>query len=152
MSKEIHKGVGLLISNKDHNQFFIQIKDEQYPYKEWRGACAFWGGAIEEEDQDERTAVERELEEEIPEAAFLLKDIQKNKINRYWIDNKSVVQPFWLSIYEVTIENEQLQKVAKSTVLEGKGLLISKSDLLQKKWIWGMDFIFKEYLELKENM
>lgn len=151
MSKEIHKGVGLLISNEEQSQFFVQIKDEQYPYEAWRGACAFWGGAIEEKDQDEITAVERELEEEIPDAALLLKGIPKNKIKRYWIDNKSVVQPFWLNIYEVVVDNKQLQQIAKTRVLEGKGALLSKQDLLQKKWIWGMDFIFKECLELKEN-
>jgi hypothetical protein len=152
MTTKMHQGVGLLISNTDQTQFFVQIKDEQYPYEAWRGACSFWGGAIEPEDEQELTAVERELEEEIPDAALLLKHIPKNKINRYLIDNKTVIQPFFLTIFEVVVSTEALQKIAQTSVLEGRALLLSKTDLLKRKWIWGMDFILKEYLELKENL
>jgi len=147
----MHEGVGLLISNPDQTQFFVQIKDEQYPYEAWRGACSFWGGAIEAEDKDEQTAVERELEEEIPDAARLLKEIPKHKINRYLIDNPTTIEPFGLTIFEAIISTEDLQQVAKTRVLEGRALLLSKTDLLARKWIWGMDFIFKEYLELKKK-
>lgn len=151
MTTKIHQGVGLLISNRDQTQFFVQIKDEHYPYEAWRGACAFWGGAIEPDEQ-ELEAVERELEEEIPDAALLLQQVSKNKIKRYWIDNKTVLQPFWLTVFEAVVSTETLQKIAQTKVLEGRSLLLSKTDLLDKKWIWGMDFILKEYLELKENV
>jgi hypothetical protein len=151
MTTKMHQGVGLLISNTNQTQFFVQIKDEQYPYEAWRGACAFWGGAIES-DEEVLAAVERELEEEIPDAALLLKDVPKNKINYYLIDNKTVIQPFGLTIFEAVVSTEQLQQIAKSRVLEGRALLLSKTDLLERKWIWGMDFILKEYLELKENI
>ncbi len=151
-TKEIHQGVGLLISNSNQTKFFVQIKDGQYPHEAWRGACAFWGGAIEPEDKEELIAVERELEEEIPEAAVLLKKVPKQKIKRYWIDNKIVVQAFWLTVFEAVVSDAQLQQISQTEVLEGRGLLISKEDLLQRKWIWGMDFILKEYLEHKENV
>lgn len=152
MTTKIHEGVGLLISNSDQTQFFVQIKDAQYPYKAWRGACAFWGGAMEPEDERELTAVERELEEEIPDAALLLKHIPKNKIQRYLIKNKTVIRPFYLTIFEAVVTTEVLLQIAQTKVLEGEGLLLSKTDLLERKWIWGMDFILKEYLELKENV
>jgi len=152
MTTKLHQGVGLLISNTDQTQFFIQIKDEQYPYEAWRGACAFWGGAMEPEDEQELTAVERELEEEIPDAALLLKHIPKTKINRYLINNKTVIQPFSLTVFEAIVSTEALQKIAQTRVLEGRALLLSKTDLLKRKWIWGMDFILKEYLEIKENL
>lgn len=151
MTTKMHQGVGLLISNTDQTQFFIQIKDEQYPYEAWRGACAFWGGAIEA-GEDALTAVERELEEEIPDAALLLKHLIKNKINYYLIDNKTVIKPFGLTIFEAVVSTEDLQKIAQSRVLEGRALLLSKADLLERKWIWGMDFILKEYLEMKGNV
>jgi hypothetical protein len=151
MTTKMHQGVGLLISNTDQTQFFVQIKDEQYPYEAWRGACAFWGGAIEP-GEDALTAVERELEEEIPDAALLLKHLIKNKINYYLIDNKTVIKPFGLTIFEAVVSTEDLQKIAQSRVLEGRALLLSKADLLERKWIWGMDFILKEYLEMKGNV
>ncbi|CAA6809430.1 MAG: Unknown protein [uncultured Aureispira sp.] len=146
MTTKMHQGVGLLISNTDKTQFFVQIKDEHYPYEAWRGACAFWGGAIET-GEDALRAVERELEEEIPEAARFLKQVPKKKINYYLIDNKMVVNPFGLTVFEAIVSTEDLQKIAQTRVLEGRALLLSKSDLLERKWIWGMDFIFKTYLE-----
>lgn len=147
----MHQGVGLLISNTDQTQFFVQIKDELYPYEAWRGACSFWGGAIET-GEDELTAVERELEEEIPDAVRLLKHIPKTKINHYLIDNKTVIQPFSLTVFEAVVSTQELQQLAQTRVLEGRALLLSKTDLLKRKWIWGMDFILKEYLERKENL
>jgi hypothetical protein len=152
MTEKMHQGVGLLISNTDQTQFFVQIKDEQYPYEAWRGACAFWGGAIEPEDKDELIAVERELEEEIPDAARLLKQVPKNKVNYYLIDNKTVLKPFGLTVFEAVVSTEELQKIAQSRVLEGRALLLSRTDLLERKWIWGMDFIIRDYLEQKENV
>lgn len=152
MTTKMHEGVGLLISNTDQTLFFVQIKDEQYPYAAWRGACAFWGGEMEPEDERELTAVERELEEEIPDAAQILKPFSKNKINRYLIDNKTVVRPFGLTIFEAVVPTKVLQQIAQTRVLEGQALLLSKTDLLKRKWIWGMDFILKEYLDLKENL
>ena len=47
----MHYGVGLLISNESQTQFFVQQKDETYPYEDWRGCLSFWGGAIEEGDE-----------------------------------------------------------------------------------------------------
>lgn len=159
MTTKMHQGVGLLISNTDQTLFFVQIKDEQYPYEAWRGACSFWGGAIEPEDEQELTAVERELtaverelEEEIPDAALLLKHIPKTKIKRYLIDNKTVTQPFSLTVFEAIVSTEALQQLAQTNVLEGRALLLSKTDLLKRKWIWGMDFILKEYLEIKDSL
>ncbi|MFT5647483.1 MAG: hypothetical protein ACI976_002175 [Aureispira sp.] len=151
MTTKMHKGVGLLISNTDQTQFFVQIKDEQYPYEAWRGACSFWGGAIET-GEDELTAVERELEEEIPDAARLLNHISKTKLNHYLIDNKTVIQPFSLTVFEAVVSTQELQQLAQTRVLEGRALVLSKTDLLKRKWIWGMDFILKEYLDRKENL
>lgn len=152
MTTKMHQGVGLLISNTDQTQFFVQIKDDQYPYEAWRGTCAFWGGAMETEDENELIAVERELEEEIPDAARLLKQTPKTKVKYYLIDNNTLTQPFGLTIFEAVVSTALLQKIAQTKVLEGRALLLSKKDLLERKWIWGMDFILKEYLELKENL
>lgn len=149
MEKQTHHGVGLLISNLDQSRFFVQIKDEEYPFSEWRGACAYWGGAIESDDLDEWAAVERELEEEIPAAAVLLKNFTKNKIDKYWITD--IAEPFWLTLFEVLVSDELLLQIADMEVLEGDGYLIEKEALLSRKWIWKMDFVFKDYLERKKK-
>jgi len=149
MNKEVHKGVGLLIGNSDQTQFFVQIKDEEYPFEEWRGACAYWGGAIEEDDSSELEAVERELEEEVPGAVPILEDIPKIRVDKYWVEE--VEQPFWLTIFEAVVSDEQLKRVAENEVLEGYGRLMTREEILESKWIWKMDFIFKKYLEIKEK-
>ncbi|BDS12272.1 NUDIX domain-containing protein [Aureispira anguillae] len=152
MTKEIHQGVGLLIGNQDQSRFFVQIKDEQYPFEAWRGACAFWGGAIEKEDANALVAVEREVMEEIPAAVPILRNISKTKIKQYLINNQHVQQVFGLTIFEAIVSDEQLEKIAQSEVLEGKGVLMNRATLLQAQWIWGIDFIFEEYLKLKDNL
>ena len=148
-AEPIHRGVGLLIGNEDQTQFFIQIKDNTYPIPQWRGACAFWGGAMEPEDVNELAAVLREVEEEIPAALPCLNLVEKDKVDTFWVENNG--NPFWLTIFEAVVPNEQLQTIAKVDVLEGNGRLISRAELLSKFWIFGMDFIFKKYLELKDN-
>lgn len=151
MKKKIHQGVGLLIGNDSHSQFFVQIKDEKYQFKEWRGACTFWGGAIEPEDANEQIAVEREVIEEIPDAVPILANIPKVKIKRFLVDNEQLEAPFELTLFEAVVSSKQLQQIAAVEVLEGNGELIHRATLIEKRWLWGMDFIFKEYLKLKEN-
>ena len=150
MSNEVHRGVGLLIGNADQTMFFVQVKDEDYPYPEWRGACAYWGGEIESTDADELMAVERELVEELPGAVKILSRVPKTRIDQYWVDNDSLKDPFWLTIYEAVVSDHELQQISENEVLEGYGELMSREELLERKWIWKMDFIFKIYLEMKE--
>lgn len=148
-TEPIHRGVGLLIGNESHSQFFIQIKDETYPMPRWRGACAFWGGAMEPEDASELAAVLREVEEEIPAALPCLNLVEKDKVDTFWVENDG--NPFWLTIFEAIVSDKELQTIANVDVLEGGGCLVSREELLPKSWIFGMDFIFKKYLELKDN-
>lgn len=143
----IHRGVGLLITNTDYSRFLVQIKDETYPYEQWRGACAYWGGAIEATDANALVAVERELEEELPDAVAVLQKIPKAQIDQYWIDTAQ--QPFWLTTFEVAVTDEVLGELAKTPVLEGNSLLISQADLLERKWIWNIDFTFHDFLKRK---
>lgn len=150
MTTKIHQGVGLLITNNAFNQFYVQIKDEHYQFEAWRGACTFWGGAIEPEDATELIAVEREVVEEIPDAVPILANVPKSQIKRFLVDNEHLERPFELTLFEAIVTNEQLHQIANVKVLEGNGTLINRVDLLNAKWLWGMDFIFKEYLKLKE--
>ena len=143
--KPMHKGVGLLISNRTRTRFFIQQKDEQYPYPVWRGCCSYWGGAIEEDDANELAAVDRELEEEIPESLTILSKLEKINIGRFKVptDNST----FWLTVFEVLVTDKQLDEIPKIKVLEGRGVLFSREEALQQTWIWNTDFIFHDHLQ-----
>ena len=146
--QEFHEGVGLLISNSNRSRFYIQLKDATYPIPKWRGACSFWGGAVESEDENEEAAVWRELREEIPQALNIITTILP--INRYLVTTERI--SFGLSVFEACIDNSQLNRLSKGPVHEGIGCLISQKDLLNHKWIFDMGFIFKSYLdELKKN-
>ncbi len=145
--KPMHQGVGLLIANEDYTRFFIQQKDETYPFEEWRGCCSYWGGAIEPTDADEWAAVWRELEEELPQTLPILKKkglLIKGKYKVATFDSS-----FDLTVFEVLLTEKQLDSVAKTKVLEGRGLLLSRAEALAQKWIWKTDFIFQNLNQLK---
>lgn len=139
----MHYGVGLLISNENQTRFFVQQKDEYYPFEDWRGCLSFWGGAVEKEDNSNLQAVARELEEEIPEAVALLQNYSKQEIGTFKI---TYAQPFFLTVFEVRVPDYLLEQIAKVEVLEGNGLLLSDTDIKAQKWIWETDFIFLEYI------
>lgn len=140
---KMHYGVGLLISNQEQTQFFVQQKDNDYPFKEWRGCLSFWGGAVEPEDNSNLQAVERELEEEIPQAVPLLQHYAKKKIGTFKI---TYAQPFILTVFEVRVPDYLLQEISKVNVLEGNGILMDRATIEAQKWIWETDFIFLEYI------
>ena len=89
--QEFHEGVGLLISNSNRSRFYIQLKDATYPIPKWRGACSFWGGAVESEDKNEEAAVWRELREEIPQALNIITTILPIILASY-INSKQLYQ------------------------------------------------------------
>ena len=140
---KIHYGVGLLISNESQTQFFVQQKDETYPYKDWRGCLSFWGGAIEEEDKSPLAAVERELEEEIPASISILSPYSKKEIGTFKI---TYARPFFLTVFEIRIPDQKIEALSQIAVLEGDGLMLSKEEILDYKWIWETDFIFLEHI------
>ena len=150
MHNNLHHGVGLLITDQEFSHYYVQIKDESYPYPEWRGACSFWGGAIEQQDSSPLIAVERELKEELPDASFLLADLPKTIIDKYLVNCDSLATPFWLTLFEVVVSDQQLKEVSEVEVLEGLGKLMHINELLECNWIWKMDFVFNSYLKAKD--
>ncbi len=66
---EKHHGVGIIVTDSNKDWFYIQQKDDTYPFIEYRLCYSFFGGAIEA-GENELGALERELSEELePEAA-----------------------------------------------------------------------------------
>ena len=149
MDNNIHEGVGLLITDTEKSEFFVQIKDNTYPGEKWRGACSFWGGAIEKEDPSVLFAVNRELMEEIPDAVAVLENNEKIKIDRFWVVSGEI--SFWLTLFVVEVSPLKLKQIADCEVLEGYGKLVSRNELRNMKWIWNMDFIFHSYINSDKN-
>ncbi|MDW7692990.1 NUDIX domain-containing protein [Flammeovirgaceae bacterium SG7u.111] len=135
----MHQGVGLLIGNKERELFFIQKKDAGYQLPKWVGAYAFWGGKIEENDPSPFDALLRELSEEI------VVDLDKNKIQ---FVNQFLVQSdkeYSFHLYELLLTDEELTSLSTATILEGECELVSKKNLLQKPWIWGLEKVIDAY-------
>lgn len=137
----MHQGVGLLIGNKNGSQFFVQQKDDTYPHEVWRGCLSFWGGAIEQ-GESPRTALARELEEEIPESVALLADFDIEQLKTYTVH--AYHGAFELTVFEVKVTDEILQQLTTIKVLEGEGVLLERAAIENRKWIWETDFIFAE--------
>ena len=137
-----HRGVGALITNFDRSDFFIQIKDETYPYEKWRGANSLWGGALEEDDPSELDGLFRELEEE-----FNWKpDAIPTFMGTFSVASDHI---FPISLFEIVLDQNQLQDLAAtSKVAEGSGLLIPKNELFINNWVWDLDGIVRIYFEL----
>ncbi len=137
----MHQGVGVLIGNKNGSRFFVQQKDETYPHEAWRGCLSFWGGAIQA-GESPRTALARELEEEIPESVALLADFDIEQLKKYTV--QAYHGAFELTVFEVKVTDKILQQLTTIRVLEGEGVLLERAAIEKRKWIWETDFIFAE--------
>lgn len=145
----MHEGVGLLISNHNFSRFYIQQKDDSYPAVQWRGACSFWGGAIEAHDACTESAVWRELEEEIPEALTSIQSL--TKVQRYTVPLSDSTS-FGLTLFSAQLDDSVLDIISKHNVLEGIGEIMYLPDLIEHKWIFDMGFIFKDFLKQQKKI
>ena len=138
----MHKGVGLIISNKSKTLFFVQQKDENYPVKKWAGCYSFWGGKVEESDDSLLEALKRELFEEIK--ANIDFDVSKiNPIGEFIIDCD---EKFLFNLFELVLPEDQLHKLQSAEIYEGYGTLISLNELKRGKWIWCLEQVVAEYI------
>lgn len=138
-----HKGVGLLITNKEHSLFYLQVKDETYPFAKWRGSYTFWGGAVDPEDVSPAAAVQREIEEELPNTLDWLLPIARKEIKTYQVEHE---RSFPLTLFVSIVSNEQLELLDQQTPAEGYGKLVKRTDLFKNSWIWGLEVVIQDYL------
>jgi len=140
---QAHKGVGALITNTERSHYYIQQKDETYPIKKWRGAYSFWGGALETSDASEEVGLLRELEEELnwqPSSAF-------HKIGNFMVESD---HNFPITVFEILLSPIELNKLAAHTIpTEGNGIYIAKEQLLSSPWVWDLDKVLRQYLEME---
>lgn len=138
----MHKGIGLIIGNRNRDKFFIQIKDNEYPIKKWIGAFSFWGGGIEASDISELEALRREIIEEIEPADFILNHEWK-RIDSFIVESEPA---FHFTLYEMLIEDHEFDEFNHVSINEGFGTFAFHTDLLEREWVWGLKSVFQKYM------
>ncbi len=141
MGKILHQGVGIIFRNKEHSAFFIQVKDESYPIPEYRECNSLFGGKIEDGESPEEGLL-RELNEELGLGKLM------DKLNIKFIQtfNLQKEKEFEFHLFEGILENDDFLALSQVSVFEGYGKLIKKENLLNEKWIWGLEKVLEFYL------
>ena len=137
-----HRGVGLLIANEDQSRFFVQQKDETYPYPEWQLAYSFWGGAIEANETPQE-ALFRELFEELPSYAPTLIKKEPSFAGSFSVFTGEK-DFFELNVFLLSVDNQFFETFSSEEVLEGYGRFVGKEELLSSAWIWNTSFILEK--------
>ncbi len=123
------------ITTHNHRFFYIQQKDENYPIYSSRLKYVFFGGSSEKNEHPNETIV-RELNEELmPEAVNLivphLKHLFKIKLLRKYLLPKR--EYCMLHLYESRLSEEDIQKLEKYAVKEGKrGVIFPRHKMSRK--------------------
>lgn len=138
----MYEGVGAIIRNKSGDKFFVQQKDAEYAYEYWIGAFSFWGGEVEESDLSAENALMRELEEEVPYLNRALSCSVISFLSTYMIDS---LERYRFSLYEIVLLDKEFDHLPASNVLEGRASVRSKDDLLNGKWVWGLEQVVNSY-------
>ncbi len=120
--------VGVVVTNPSKTFFYLQQKDETYFIEEYRLKYCFFGGSIEE-NENENDALKRELEEEL---SMNLAEKITRKITRlfdtYFINIQNV--PYKHTLYESIISDDELIALSKIIPKEGKkGALLTREEL-----------------------
>lgn len=146
-TKNGHHGVGVIVADENRNVFYIQQKDDNYPIPQFRRCHSVWGGEIEK-NEEEQSALERELREELqPEVAETI--IRAS--NRLWeTEVVSGGQTYKFTLYEAVLPYAQLREIAGKPVNEGKGVLALKKEIGKLPFIHGLETVLARYFAEKE--
>ena len=140
----MHTSVGVSITNKERNLFYIQQKDELHPIPEFRLQYTFFGGGIDE-NESEMQALKRELLEELNEDAAILIFNQSKKLfenNIYDFKN----QKHGYILYEATLPTNTLISISKLPINEGKrGCLVSRAELSNIQVMFPLRHVLNRY-------
>jgi len=151
-----HRGIGGLITNPDRTLFYLQQKDELYRHHPL--GWSFFGG---EQDGDEtaKEALLREFKEELhADARDLLEDqMRRRRITAVFegvVSGTSkatqISSEFEFTLFEIVVADPTLLALTKLPSYEGRGGLLVGRDVVSKlDWIWGLEDVFKNYLETR---
>jgi len=137
--------VGIAITNKKRDLFYIQEKDNSHPNPEFRHNFTFFGGKIDN-SESEIFALKRELLEELEEGiANLIYNQSKKIFDSTFYNTKNQICTF--SLYEAVLSKKQLLKIAEFPIKEGeKGHLLSRDEITRVQFIPNIKCVLKKYL------
>jgi 8-oxo-dGTP pyrophosphatase MutT (NUDIX family) len=139
----MHRGVGIIIRNESGNLFFVQEKDETYPFVEYRNCCSLFGGKIEDGETLEIGLI-RELKEEI-EIGNLFQKMNIRFLKSFLMKNN--LSEFEFSLFEGILSDDDFILLSQKRIMEGRSKVLDKNGLLGEKWIWGLEVVIRFYLE-----
>jgi len=145
--KRMHKGVGVIIGNKESNKFFVQKKDEKYQIKKWINAFSFWGGEVEKTDKTPFEALIRELTEELG-SEFIYDKSEIKFIDNYIVKSEP---DFSFNLFELLLATKDFENLTNLKINEGSGTVQNKDSLLTGVWVWGLEEVIKNYFELNNS-
>lgn len=141
-----HKGVGVIITNPQREVFYLQQKDDHYPVPEYRLCYSFFGGAIEA-GETSLDALKRELEEELHKDVAALVFSGAELVHRF--DIRSHGKTYTFTLYEAVVP--EVLRIAEYHVLEGAGVMKTRSEISRLPFIWGLEQVVTAYLQRTKN-
>jgi len=144
MAEKQNKGVGVIITNKKKDRFFIQQKDNDHPIKEFRLKYCFFGGALED-GEDEEAGLSRELSEEINEehSMIILKKSQRLFESTF---NNLIKQRVTFVFYESILSDKELMELENIKINEGRGELVGLKEMYFLPFLIDLEHMLRKYL------
>jgi len=141
-----YKIVAVSMTNKKRNCFIFQKKDKEYRIPQHRFKYCFFGGKIEKEDVDERSALERELSEELE--MNIASAVYKKSQRVFSYDFIDILgRPCNLTLYESILPNKILKKIVSTPVKEGEAaVLVKRENVLKTPFFLDLKGILEKYL------
>ena len=142
-----YKTVAVLITNKKRNSFIFQKKDREYWISQLRFKYCFFGGEIEK-GEDEKSALERELSEELEQD---IARIIYEKSKKIFSDNLIDIlgRNCALTLYESILPNRTLKKIISTPIKEGEAsVLVKREDIPRVPFFPDLKGVLEKYLNL----
>ena len=144
-NSKIQQGVGLLIHDPNNDFFFVQRKDSSYFISEYVGSYAFWGGGVEPKDDSIKHALQRELKEELSFGFEIYSSFTFTSKGVFHV--RHTMAQYDLHVFYLPLERTEFSHFSKQDVFEGEGVIRTGIDLVQSRWIWDTNDIFRSIYE-----
>jgi len=140
----------VVITNPSRTFFYLQQKDEGYQIESFRLSYCFFGGRIEE-GEEEKDSLRRELFEELESIAADL--VFKNSKRLFYDCFTNILgRKCRFLLYESVISDKNLEEISTLPVKEGKrGFLCKREELLIIPFISDLKNTRRRYLKFIEN-
>lgn len=144
-----HRGVGMIVRNGTSTRFYVQQKDADYPV--YPRAYSLFGGAADP-GESHAQALARELAEELgADAAIELLAAEPRLVAEHQVRRPAfgpgAEGSFGFALFEVVVDDAQLDRLARTRVFEGeRGAVMTRDQLVSLPFIWGLEIVIQAYL------